>query len=131
MPTARRQLIRGDRPIKTERLCHPAATARFLLAHLDDHEGGVWRLSLDGKLEPFLLEVEGRPLPPTNFVLPIATERYITVSTRLVPRARGPQPGHADGFIVLQRPARRARSSPTALGFTNEAKSTPAGAGFM
>jgi len=30
--------------------------------------GGVWRITRDGRQEPFLTEVEGRPLPPCNFV---------------------------------------------------------------
>ena len=38
-----------------------------LLTQLDD-PGGVWRFTADGKLAPFLLEVDGEPLPATNFV---------------------------------------------------------------
>src|SRR4051812_18188223 len=39
----------------------------FLIANLGD-DGGVWRLNRQGELMPFLTELEGRPLPPANFV---------------------------------------------------------------
>ena len=40
----------------------------FLLADLSDERAGVWRLSPSGAVTPFLLEVDGQPLPPVNFV---------------------------------------------------------------
>src|SRR5437016_2899044 len=40
---------------------------RFLIANLGE-EGGVWTMSQTGVATPFLTEIEGRPLPPTNFV---------------------------------------------------------------
>ena len=59
----------------------------FLLANLGP-EGGVWQLSPSGDVDPFLLEVDGLGMPPTNFVLVDAQERiWITVSTRVEPRA--------------------------------------------
>jgi sugar lactone lactonase YvrE len=119
------QLIKGERPIKTNGFAI-LPDRSFLLAHLDDREGGVWRLSFDGKLEPFLLEVEGRRLPPTNFVHSDGDRTYVTVSTRLVPRTRARRPGHADGFIVC-KDKHGARIVADGLGFTNEAKVDPSG----
>ena len=91
----------------------------FLLAHLDDAEGGVWRLTLDGELTPFHDD-----LPPTNFVHVWRDKTFITVSTRLVPRTHARKPGHADGFIVCVD-RNGARVVADGLGFTNECKVDP------
>jgi sugar lactone lactonase YvrE len=117
----------APRPIKTNGFAIVPGPA-FLLAHLDDHEGGVWRLSLDGESRPFLLEVEGVPLPPTNFVhVDVAGRTWITVSTRLRPRTLARRPDVADGYIVLVD-ERGARVVADGLAFTNEAKVDPSGA---
>ncbi|MEO0996481.1 MAG: 5-valerolactone hydrolase, partial [Pseudomonadota bacterium] len=39
----------------------------FLLACLGEY-GGIWHLGRNGRCEPFCTRVEGRPMPPTNFV---------------------------------------------------------------
>jgi len=52
----------------------------FLIANLGD-DGGIWRLSLDGGLEPLLKDLDGEPLPPSNFV-------YIDEDERICVRAR-------------------------------------------
>lgn len=92
----------------------------LLMAHLHDHEGGVWRLNAKRELSPFLLEIEGVPLPPTNFVLADHEDRiWITVSTRLVPRFPARRPDVADGFIVLVD-RHGARIAADGFGFTNE-----------
>lgn len=98
----------------------------FLIANLGD-EGGVWRRHPDGALIPFLLEVEGTRLPPTNFVGVDAAGRiWVTVSTRLVPRDLAFDGRTEDGFIVLVDD-RGARVAADGLGFTNEAHVDPAG----
>lgn len=92
----------------------------FLLTHLGDETGGVFRLDRDGTLRPVLTEVEGAPLPPTNYVLEDAQGRlWITVSTRLRPRILGCRADVADGFIVLLDD-RGARIVADGLGYTNE-----------
>ena len=92
----------------------------FLLAHLGDESGGVFRLDRNGALRPVLTEVEGVPLPPTNYVLEDAQGRlWITVSTRLQPRIRGCRADVADGFIVLLDD-KGARIVADGLGYTNE-----------
>src|SRR5688572_16026206 len=119
-PDGTQQLIQGDRPIKTNGFAI-LPDRSFLLAHLDEREGGVWRLTLQGALTPFVED-----LPPTNFVHAWKERVYITVSTRLVPRTLARRPGHADGFIVCVD-RRGVRVVAEGLGFTNECKVDPSG----
>jgi sugar lactone lactonase YvrE len=99
----------------------------FLLADLGAEEGGVFRLYPDGTIEPVLTELEGRALPPTNYVHRDATGRlWITVSTRRVPRNLGYCADVDDGFVVLAD-ARGARIVADALGYSNECLVSPDG----
>lgn len=102
----------------------------FLLAQLGAGDGGVYRLWRDGRVEPWLLEVAGTPLPPTNFVLPDAEGRvWVTVSTRRNPRALGYRRDGGDGFIVCtDARGRAARIVADGLGYTNEVAIHPSGA---
>lgn len=98
----------------------------FLLANLAA-PGGVWRLLPDGRQEPFLLEVEGRKLPPCNFVGSDRQGRiWITFSTSREPRDKAYRPDVADGGIVLVDTS-GARLVAEGLGYTNEAILGPAG----
>jgi sugar lactone lactonase YvrE len=103
----------------------------FLLAHLGSETGGVYRLWRDGRCEPWLLEVAGEPLPPTNFVLPDAAGRtWVTVSTRQRPRSAAYRREGGDGFIVCvqgQGGTRSARVVADGLGYTNEVALHPGG----
>jgi sugar lactone lactonase YvrE len=99
----------------------------FLLADLGETRGGVFALQRDGRVRPFLEEVDGIALPPTNYVGIDATERvWITVSTRKSPRALDYRPDCDGGFIVLAD-ARGARIIADGLGYTNEAVTSPDG----
>ena len=99
----------------------------FLLAHLGADDGGVYRLWRDGRIEPWLLSVDGVPLPPTNFVLPDNCGRtWVTVSTRRQPRSLGYRRDGGDGFIVCVD-ARGARIVADGLGYTNEVAVHPGG----
>ena len=99
----------------------------FLLAHLGDEEGGIFRLHPDGNLEAILLDVEGERLPPTNFVVRDSLGRiWITVSTRLRPRAADYRPDAASGFIVLLDNS-GARIVADGLGYANECLVAPDG----
>jgi sugar lactone lactonase YvrE len=103
------------------------ADGSFLIAHLGASDGGVWHLHRDGGLEPWLLEVQGMALPPTNFVLPDGCGRtWVTVSTRRQPRSLGYRPAGGDGFIVCVT-ARGARIVADGLGYTNEVALHPSG----
>lgn len=93
----------------------------FLLANIGD-AGGVWRLFRDGRVEPFLLELKGRSLPPCNFVMLDHHDRvWITASTWLQPRAKALRPDVSDGFIVLVDD-HGARIAADDLAYTNEAQ---------
>jgi sugar lactone lactonase YvrE len=100
----------------------------FLIAHLGDDDGGVFHLLPSGVSRPYLLEVEGTPLPPTNYVMEDEQGRvWITVSTHAAPRHLGYRPGAGDGFIVLSD-SRGARIVADGLGYTNELALSPDGA---
>ena len=92
----------------------------ILVAHLGGDAGGVYRLGRDGSLAPVVTEVEGRVLPPTNYVMEDAFGRlWATVSTRHEPRHEAWRADVADGFIVLMD-RRGARVVADGLGYTNE-----------
>ena len=98
----------------------------FLIANLGP-TGGVWHMRPDGTMTPKLLEVDGKPLEPTNFVGTDAAGRiWVTVSTRAIPREQSMKKGHADGYIVLIDD-KGARIVADGLGFTNEAIVDPGG----
>ncbi|UFN51460.1 SMP-30/gluconolactonase/LRE family protein [Roseomonas sp. OT10] len=89
--------------------------------------GGVWHLARDGALTPRLREVDGRALPPTNFVgIDRQGRTWVTVSTWAVPREQSMRKGYGDGFIVLMD-GRGARIVAEGIGFTNEAIVDPSG----
>ena len=99
----------------------------FLLAQLGADDGGVFRLHRDGRVEPWLQRVDGHDLPPTNFVVGDAQGRFwVTVSTRLKPRALGYRRSCNDGFIV-RVDARGAAIVADGLGYTNEVAVDPSG----
>lgn len=103
------------------------AGGSFLLAELGAETGGVWRLWPDGAVEPVLLEVEGRPLPPTNYVhLDAAGRLWVTVSTSRSPRHLAARPDVADGFVVRVERG-RAEIVADGLGYTNECLVSPDG----
>ena len=92
----------------------------WLITHLGNEDGGVFKLKKNGDLIPFLLEINGEPLPPTNYVHIDANGRiWITVSTRLIPRILGCKPNWQDGFIILID-EKGPRIVADNLGFTNE-----------
>lgn len=99
----------------------------FLMAHLGAEDGGVYRIYRDGRLEPFLLDVDGEAVPPANYVHRDEQNRvWITVSTRLIPRALGYRGDNADGFIILVDDT-GARLVADDLGYTNECVVHPNG----
>jgi len=99
----------------------------FLVTHLGANEGGVFRLTRDGAVTPWLLGVDGVDLPPTNFVLlDSAGGAWVTVSTRLQPRALGYRRACDDGFIVRVDQG-GARIAADGLGYTNEVAVHPTG----
>ena len=75
-----------------------------------------------------LLAVGGQALPPTNYVVQDGDgNTWVTVSTRLVPRALGYRRSCNDGFIVCTRPDGHAFVAAEGLGYTNEVAVHPSG----
>jgi sugar lactone lactonase YvrE len=102
------------------------ADGSFLLANLGD-AGGIWRLDRQGTLTPWLVEIDGVPLPPANFVTVDEQGRtWVTVSTRHRPRQRAWRTDVADGFVVLVD-ERGARIFADGLHYTNECRPDPSG----
>jgi len=101
----------------------------FVVANLGP-SGGVYRLSTVGELIPEVIEVEGTPLPPTNFAnaehSSDGLRLWISISTRHVPRERAFRRDIADGYIVCAD-REGARVVADGLGFTNENKIHPSG----
>lgn len=94
----------------------------ILLAHLGDTTGGIFRLSEFGEVESVVSTVNGEPMPPANYVVLDRTGRiWITVSTRLVPRAADYRADAQTGFIAVAQPGdSNARIVADGLGYTNE-----------
>ena len=102
----------------------------FLVAHLGAEQGGLYRVQRDGQISPFLLEVEGEALPPSNFVyLDHQGRLWFTVSTRKRPRADAYRADVADGFIgvIDNLDPSSARIVAENIGYTNELFVTPDG----
>lgn len=53
----------------------------FLFANMGK-AGGVWRVGRRGEVHPFATELEGRPIPRTNFVLVDRDQAWVTISAR-------------------------------------------------
>ncbi len=99
----------------------------FLLTNLSDEKGGIWSLVPGCSPEPYITEVDGKEIPPTNFVLVDNQDRiWITVSTILKPRSLGYRRNIKNGFIVLADKY-GARIVADGLGYTNEVRLSPDG----
>lgn len=99
----------------------------FLIAHLGANKGGIFRLYRDNRIEPWLTEIDGQPLPPANFVFLDHQGRiWITVSTRTLPRADAYRQSCDDGFIILVDD-NGAKIVADGLGYTNETWVNPEG----
>jgi hypothetical protein len=108
-----------DNPLRPNGIALEAG-GTFLIAHLGQETGGLFRLYADGRCEPVLLDLAGEPLPPCNFPLIDSRGRvWLTISTRKVPRALDYRPDAASGFIVLIENG-TARIVADGLGYTNE-----------
>lgn len=112
-------------PLRPNGISFTAARS-FLIAQLGDG-GGVWTFAPDGTVAPLLTEIEGAPLPPTNFVIEDECRRtWISVSTRQQPRQLAWRPDVADGFIACVTQA-GARIVADGLHYANEVRPDPSG----
>ncbi len=100
----------------------------FLIANLGP-SGGVYHLTDDGTLTPRLLEIDGEPLPPTNFVgIDKAGRIWVTVSTWQIPREKMMFKNRGDGFVaVMNGDGANARIVASDIDFTNEGVVDPSG----
>ncbi len=115
-----------DEPLRPNGICL-LEEGSFLLAHLGSERGGVFHLTPDGVVSPHLCEIDGDPLPPTNFVTVDAENRtWVTVSTRRLPRALAYRSDVADGFIAVIVDG-AANIVADNLGYTNECVPHPDG----
>jgi sugar lactone lactonase YvrE len=102
-----------------------APDGRVLFADLGADYGGIFAIEPEGKISPLITEVEGRPIPPSNFVVVDEDETiWFTVSTRQYPRSVAWTPTVADGYIAVQD-ARGVRILADGLGYTNEIAFSP------
>ena len=102
----------------------------FLVANMG-HDGGVWARRPGGKVEPFLMAVDGVPLAKANFVFNDDQGRvWITVTTRSDPLSKAMTalgaPECADGFVCMVD-GKGARIVADNFAFTNEARIDPSG----
>jgi sugar lactone lactonase YvrE len=107
----------------------------FLIANMG-HDGGVWARRPGGRVEPYLMEVEGERLAKANFVFNDEQGRvWITVTTRSDPLSKAMtglgRPELKDGFICMvdgnSARASGARIVADGFAFTNEARIDPSG----
>lgn len=99
----------------------------FLLAHLGAERGALYRLSAEGEVSLVLDEAGGAPLPPANFVTYDHQGRlWLTVSTRVTPRAKDYRANASTGFIARVEGG-EARIVADGLGYTNECLLSPDG----
>ncbi len=92
----------------------------FLLAHLGDERGAIIRLFHDGRTELVIDEIDGQPIPPANFVTVDRAGRiWITVSTKVIPRADDYRRSASTGFIALCENG-TTRIVADGLGYANE-----------
>jgi sugar lactone lactonase YvrE len=105
-----------------------APDGRVLFADLGAERGGIFAVEPHGDIVPVVTEVEGMPLPPSNFVVvDHAGVLWFTVSTRQRPRSRAWTPTVADGFIGVVDSGGRARIVADGLAYVNEIAFSPNG----
>lgn len=97
----------------------------FLIAHLGDDVGGIYRLTPEGNVSPFITQIDGQPLPPSNFIyLDHQGRLWLTVSTRQQPRSNAYRSDVKDGYIALIETDKaencQAKIVADNIGYTNE-----------
>lgn len=108
----------------------PQPDGSFLIANIGEG-GGVWRLSPDGELTPYLMEVDGVFLAAANFVMTDEQGRcFITVSTVSRPRFAAYTDKVRDGLVIMIDD-NGARILADDICFSNECRLTPDGSGVM
>ncbi|WP_409076602.1 SMP-30/gluconolactonase/LRE family protein (plasmid) [Pantoea sp. C3] len=101
------------------------ADGNFLLAHLGEKVGGLYRLFPDGQVEPVLTHMGAMPIPPSNFPVKDQSGRiWLSISTTVMPRAVDYRKHANTGFIILID-KNGARVVADQLGYANEVVISP------
>ena len=96
----------------------------FLAANMGA-DGGVWRITREGAVQPYLMEAEGKPLPCVNFVAIDASDRLWICVSATDGGDRYPIDART-GYIIL-RDASGTRVVAEGLHYTNECRVDAAG----
>jgi sugar lactone lactonase YvrE len=103
------------------------AEGQVLFADLGKEQGGIFSIDADGSLHGIVEELDGQPLPPSNFITRDDDGRlWFTISTRLQPRTQAWSHHVADGFIAVAD-ERGVRIVADGIGYTNEIVFSPDG----
>lgn len=104
-----------------------APSGQVLFAHLGMTDGGVFSIEPDGFVESVVETLDGKPLPPTNYVT-VDDEGtvWFTVSTTFTPRSLAWNKSVLNGFIG-KHDAKGTRIVADGLGYTNEIAFSPDG----
>lgn len=106
-------------PLKPNGICM-LENGDFLIAHLGNDVGGIYRLTPHGDVSPFLTHIDGVALPPSNFIyLDHQGRLWLTVSTRQQPRSKAYRSDVSDGFIAVIKDG-QAKIVADNIGYTNE-----------
>jgi len=104
-----------------------APDGRVLFADLGKEQGGIFAIEPNGQIVPIVTEIDGVPLPPSNFVMVDESGvLWFTVSTRQQPRSKAWTPTVQDGFIAVVDSG-GARIVADNLAYTNEIAFSPDG----
>lgn len=104
-----------------------SASGEVVFAHLGVETGGVFAITDRGLIRPVVTELEGRALPPTNFVTQASDGRlWFTVSTHKIPRSLAWNKTVSDGYIAVHD-STGTRIVADGLGYTNEIGFSPDG----
>lgn len=92
-------------------------------------DGGLWKISPNNEITPFLTEVDGIKLPTVNFIWMDDQGRYWFCVSAMRPRGVPFSTTEADGFVGLID-ERGARIVADGFVWTNECRIDPQGRGF-
>jgi len=100
----------------------------FLVANLGTIcGGGLWKINHKRQLSPVVMEIDGEPMSSTNFVsIDAKGRRWISMSTRKIPRTLSFNAHACDGFVALMD-EQGARIVADGIAFTNECRVDPTG----
>lgn len=90
----------------------------FLVAQLGAAQGSVYRLTRQGRVEHWLMEVAGEALPPASISPRVAAGRTGSRSAHPSRRALGERRRCIHGFIACVQPHGRAAVVADGLGYT-------------